>query len=525
MTKRTRGIGFSLIRPVICTAVLITSLAVPAMPAWAEEADAVTTAIQQEQTSEGAASKTASSAGSTESSTQTSDGKQDAVSEDSKEPDTPAEPVAQDGWSKNAEGKRVYRRDGKLVTGLASIDGKNYLFDTDGVLYETVGFQKLADGSTTYVTEDASLAMGWLRVDGSWYYFNAEGAMQTGWTEDGTAWYLLDTETGAMRTGWQQVDGTWYWLDPSSGVRQTGWLWNNGSWYWLDQTTGAMQIGWQSIGGAWYYFYSSGNMATGWVKDGQAWYWCAASGAMQTGWVNVSGTWYYFYSNGIMATGWVYDAGNWYYLYSSGAMATGWVKVGNSWYYLYGSGAMATGWIYVGGAWYWLDGSGAMATGWRYIDGKWNAFDNPSGVWRTNDDRLVNGWYTAQAISSPTNWFVLVDDINTKVMIYYWDIDQWMPLYIFDCSTGAWSMRTVHGTFSVGMKGYAFGYGHGYTAYYYTQISGDYLFHSILYYEGTWTPLDSVLNSHRSHGCVRLAPENAKWIYDNIPTGTTVHIF
>ena len=484
MSKITRSISVARIRPVICAAALIASLTVPAMPVWAEEADAATTAIQQEQANEEAASKIPSSAGSTESSTQTSDGKQDAESEDSKEPDTPAEPVAQDGWSKNAEGKMIYRRNGKLVTGVASIDGKYYLFGEDGALTDAVGFQKLADGSTVYVTKDASLA-----------------------------------------TGWQQVDGIWYWLDPASGIRQTGWLWNNGSWYWLDQNTGAMQTGWAKIDGTWYYFYSSGAMATGWVKDGQTWYWCAPSGAMQTGWAKIDGTWYYFYSSGAMATGWVYDAGSWYYLSGSGAMATGWLKVGSTWYYLSGSGAMATGWVYVGGAWYWMDGSGAMATGWRYIDGKWNAFDNPSGIWRTNDGRLVNGWYTAQAISSPTNWFVLVDDINTKVMIYYWDIDQWMPLYIFDCSTGAWSMRTVHGTFSVGIKGYAFGYGHGYTAYYYTQIYGDYLFHSILYNEGTWVPLDPVLNSHRSHGCVRLAAENAKWIYDNIPRGTTVHIF
>ena len=441
MSKKTRSISVDRIRPVICAAALIASLTVPAMPVWAEGSDSASSAIEQEQTSEG---KEAVSADSTGSGVNASDGRQGTASEDLKEPDVPAAPVAQDGWSKNAEGKMIYRRNGKLVTGVASIDGKYYLFGEDGALTDAVGFQKLADGSTVYVTKDASLA-----------------------------------------TGWQQVDGIWYWLDSASGIRQTGWLWNNGSWYWLDQNTGAMQ----------------------------------------TGWAKIDGTWYYFYSSGAMATGWVYDAGSWYYLSGSGAMATGWVKVGSTWYYLSGSGAMATGWVYVGGAWYWMDGSGAMATGWRYIDGKWNAFDNPSGIWRTNDGRLVNGWYTAQAISSPTNWFVLVDDINTKVMIYYWDIDQWMPLYIFDCSTGAWNMRTVHGTFSVGIKGYAFGYGHGYTAYYYTQIYGDYLFHSILYNEGTWVPLDPILNSHRSQGCVRLAPENAKWIYDNIPRGTTVHIF
>lgn len=461
MSKKTRSISVARIRPVICAAALIALLTVPAMPVRAEGSDSASPAIEQEQNSEG---KEAVSADSTGSCAKASDGRQGTASEDLKEPDAPAAPVAKDGWSKNAEGKRIYRRNGKPVTGLASIDGKYYLFGEDGALTDAVGFQKLADGSTVYVTKDASLATGWQQISGACYLFS---------------------ETGIMQKGWQEVDGIWYWLDPASGIRQTGWLWNNGSWYWLDQNTGAMQTGWAKIGGTWYYFYSSGAMATGWVKDGQTWYWCDPSGAMQTGWV----------------------------------------KVGGTWYYLSGSGAMQTGWLKQNGVWYWLDGSGAMATGWRFIDGKWNAFDNPSGVWRTNDGRLVNGWYTAQAISSPTNWFVLVDDINTKVMIYYWAIDQWMPLYIFDCSTGAWSMRTVHGTFSVGMKGYAFGYGHGYTAYYYTQIYGDYLFHSILYNEGTWVPLDPVLNSHRSHGCVRLAPENAKWIYDNIPRGTTIHIF
>lgn len=295
------------------------------------------------------------SADSTGSGAKASDGTQGTASEDCKEPAAPEAPVAKDGWSKNAEGKRIYRRNGKLVTGVASIDGKYYLFGEDSALADAVGFQKLADGSTVYVTKDASLATGWQQISGACYLFS---------------------KTGIMQKDWQQVDGIWYWLDPASGIRQTGWLWNNGSWYWLDQNTGAMQ----------------------------------------TGWVKVGGSWYYLYGSGAMATGWVYDAGSWYYLSGSGAMATGWVKVGGTWYY--------------------LSGSGAMATGWRFIDGKWNAFDNPSGVWRTNDGRLVNGWYTAQAISSPTNWFVLVDDINTKVMIYYWDIDQWMPLYIFDCSTG-----------------------------------------------------------------------------------------
>ncbi|MFA6809055.1 MAG: L,D-transpeptidase, partial [Eubacteriales bacterium] len=32
------------------------------------------------------------------------------------------------------------------------------------------------------------------------------------------------------------------------------------------------------------------------------------------------------------------------------------------------------------------------------------------------------------------------------------------------------------------------------------------------------------LGSPASHGCIRLEVDQAKWIYDNIPQGTPVHI-
>ncbi len=225
MSKKTRSINVARIRPVICAAALIASLTVPAMPVWAEESDSASSAINQEQTSEG---KEAVPADLTGSGAKASDDTQGTASEDRKEPAAPAAPVAKDGWSKNAEGKRIYRRNGKLVTGIASIDGKYYLFGEDGALTDVVGFQKLADGDTVYVTKDASLATGWQQISGAGYLFSKAGIMQK---------------------GWQKVDGIWYWLDPASGIRQGGWLWNNGSWYWLDQNTGAMQTGWAKIGG------------------------------------------------------------------------------------------------------------------------------------------------------------------------------------------------------------------------------------------------------------------------------------
>ncbi|WP_418253284.1 L,D-transpeptidase [Gordonibacter urolithinfaciens] len=48
---------------------------------------------------------------------------------------------------------------------------------------------------------------------------------------------------------------------------------------------------------------------------------------------------------------------------------------------------------------------------------------------------------------------------------------------------------------------------------------------TILYDQGTRNVQDGRLGMNLSHGCVRLAIENAKWIYDNIPSGTKVYVY
>ncbi|MCT8976711.1 L,D-transpeptidase [Clostridium sp. CX1] len=58
---------------------------------------------------------------------------------------------------------------------------------------------------------------------------------------------------------------------------------------------------------------------------------------------------------------------------------------------------------------------------------------------------------------------------------------------------------------------------------YYTQISGNYLFHSVLYNKSDKL-VDGRLGYNISHGCIRLSLENAKYIYDNIPSGTAIWI-
>ena len=126
----------------------------------------------------------------------------------------------------------------------------------------------------------------------------------------------------------------------------------------------------------------------------------------------------------------------------------------------------------------------------------------------------------ANNYASSTGWLLMADTTNCKVGVYRGGRGHWQQVYFWDCTPGAYATPTVIGEFTVTGKGYMFG--HGYSCYYYTQFYGDYLFHSIKYYQGTFRVMDGRLGVHASLGCVRLALNNAKWIYDNIPYGTKV---
>lgn len=345
---------------------------------------------------------------------------------------------------------------------------------------------------------------GVFNVGGGRYAFTADGYVPVGWYESPERVWYVSTENG-VRTGWYQEGASWYYLD-SSGAMATGWLPSGAAWYYLSPT-GAMVTGWYQEGGAWYHFEPSGAMAASkWVWSG-AWYYLTGSGAMATGWFIADGTWYYAGPTGAMTTGWVNTDGSWYYLLPSGALASGWIQDG-------------------GGGWYYLDpdhGSAMVSGGWVMVGGKWNYFDRWKGFWVTDRADFEADWNYAKTLYSPTNYLVVVDTGAPHCMTFYWGDGSWQPLTDMPCSVGKPSTPTIKGTFTIKSRGPSFG--HGYTAYWWTQFSGDYLFHSILYYQGTYTVMDGTLGGHVSHGCVRLRYEDAKWFHDTIPSGTYVTIY
>ncbi len=141
--------------------------------------------------------------------------------------------------------------------------------------------------------------------------------------------------------------------------------------------------------------------------------------------------------------------------------------------------------------------------------------------WKSRELRLMEA--KANLYSSRTPYLILVDRNARTVTVFQGWQGNWRSIRRWSCTVGAPGTPTVTGVFRVGSRGYYFDSGI-YRCYWWTQFYGDYLFHSVLYTHGG-TLADGRLGMALSHGCVRLQIENAKWIYDTIPSGTTVVVY
>ena len=129
----------------------------------------------------------------------------------------------------------------------------------------------------------------------------------------------------------------------------------------------------------------------------------------------------------------------------------------------------------------------------------------------------------ANNYSSSTPYIIMVNRSTHKVGVFQGWQGNWNNIVYWDCGDGAPGTPTVTGVFTVGSRGYYFNSG-VYRCFWYTQFYGDYLFHSVLCWPNG-AIADGRVGLAISHGCVRLQIENAKWIYDNIPSGTTVVVY
>lgn len=133
---------------------------------------------------------------------------------------------------------------------------------------------------------------------------------------------------------------------------------------------------------------------------------------------------------------------------------------------------------------------------------------------------------TAPARAAGT-YMIKVNKQQNVVTIYRQKDGEYKAYKAFVCSVG---YATPTGTFSLGEKmrwhvldGPSYGQ-------YCSRIYQGFLFHSVWYYEMGKKNTQSYVQYNRlgttaSHGCVRLTVKDAKWIYDNCPSGTKVVIY
>ncbi|WP_252254883.1 L,D-transpeptidase [Clostridium sp. ZBS12] len=153
---------------------------------------------------------------------------------------------------------------------------------------------------------------------------------------------------------------------------------------------------------------------------------------------------------------------------------------------------------------------------------------------KTAESKTVSDYYinniSSQNINtlnlvSNTPYLIFIDINSQKTYIYKGKSNKWDLDKTFSCSTGIDSEPTPCGAFSIKEKGeWFFSEKFKQGGKYWTQIDGDILFHSVPYAQDKTTVVDTTLNKKSSHGCIRLALSDAKWIYDNIPRDTKIII-
>lgn len=133
----------------------------------------------------------------------------------------------------------------------------------------------------------------------------------------------------------------------------------------------------------------------------------------------------------------------------------------------------------------------------------------------------------AQNLTSKTKYLVWTNLDRQKTFVFTPVNGKWQIVKHFVCSSGRPSTPTPTGTYKLTRKVPSFGQNKGYCCKNaFGFIGTTYLYHSIIF-DKTGTYLlegKGVLGKKASDGCIRLSPENSKWFYDNLISGSTVWI-
>lgn len=376
-------------------------------------------------------------------------------------------------------------------------DGSEYYYGENGEKY-TGGPKSIRTNGKTYLyifdAEGRLIKNKLVRINDRLCLSLANGRLLTTAKKvNGKIYY--GSSSGYLNTGLQSYKGNFYFFKKSTGAALIRTVKKIGNYHYFFKANGtAARSKFCAINGKKYYFDKDGHRVYGIQKIGKYYYgFHLKYGSMQYGWKKANGKHYYFLSNGHAC------AGNMFY------------KIGSDYFYFNSRGERQTGWLVVGEKRYYLDpkNNGARVTGKKTIDG-------------VTYDFGTNGYVTY------TKYGMKVLRVNRQkcvVTVY----ENNVPVKAMTCSVGL-NGATPVGTFTVGEKKRWWVLNGPTTGQYCTNFLPNYLFHSVPMSGTAQNPYNvsahkfNMLGQPASEGCIRLCVRDAKWIYDNVPSGSKVII-
>lgn len=137
-------------------------------------------------------------------------------------------------------------------------------------------------------------------------------------------------------------------------------------------------------------------------------------------------------------------------------------------------------------------------------------------------EEKIQSQLNSKEINSNTDYFIAVNKSQKQVYIYHKENNYWASIKALICNVGGTDSPTIEGDFSTGLKGKELKINEMYLKYF-TQISGNYLFHSIPYNEEGQV-IEIGLDEVEGNESIILSLEDAKYIYDTIPARTGIKI-
>ena len=203
-------------------------------------------------------------------------------------------------YTSDDQGNWYYVKDGKVLTGLQTIDYVDVYFDADGK--QVKDDTRQIDGSTYHFAKDSGqITRNAFASDkmGNWYYFGQDGKALTGkQIVDNFTLYFYPNGVQA-KDAFVILDGNTYYFQKDSGqlVSNRYWSDDEGNWYYSDKD-GRLLIGAQTVDFINVYFYDDGVQVKGdFAPNGH--YYDKDTGALVTNrYVEKDGKWYYVNDKG-----------------------------------------------------------------------------------------------------------------------------------------------------------------------------------------------------------------------------------